>query len=416
MVVMPSIRINRKVCFAVLFMGVVILLLLRTNLKSDYRVRDANIAATSLRNRFDSLKNKDKKDGLIQGGLHAQENAVQIVAAVLVIACNRPEVQRCLDTLMQYRPSEKKFPIVVSQDCGHKETAQVIENYGKRINYIKHPDLSDIVVPGASDHLKGYFKLSRHYKWALSQVFDVMHYDSVIIVEDDLEVAPDFFEYFEATEPLLDKDPSLWCVSAWNDNGKADYVRGNDLLYRSDFFPGLGWMLKRTVWHELEPKWPAAFWDDWMRHPDQRLERACIRPEIPRVVTFGKTGVSQGQFFEEHLKYIKLNDEFFPFTKRNLTFLLKEEYDPKFINNVYKSPLVSVEYFDSGQVMPALSVRVQYESEDSFVSLAKQLGIMDDLKAGVPRMAYMGVVSFIFKNLRVYLAPPRSWRGYEFQE
>lgn len=63
--------------------------------------------------------------------------------------------------------------------------------------------------------------------------------------------------------------------------------------------------------------------------------------------------------------------------------------------------------------MPAPAVRVQYETEETFVSLAKQLGIMDDWKAGVPRMAYRGVVSFMFKNTRVYLAPPRNWKGYQ---
>jgi len=41
------------------------------------------------------------------------------------------------------------------------------------------------------------------------------NYPQVIIVEDDLEFSPDFFEYFEATLPLLRSDPSLWCVSAW---------------------------------------------------------------------------------------------------------------------------------------------------------------------------------------------------------
>ena len=30
-----------------------------------------------------------------------------------------------------------------------------------------------------------------------------------------------------------------------------------DLLYRSDFFPGLGWMLKKNLWEELKPKWPS---------------------------------------------------------------------------------------------------------------------------------------------------------------
>ena len=77
-------------------------------------------------------------------------------------------------------------------------------------------------------------------------------------VVDDLDVSPDLFSYFVATLPLLVKDPSLWCVSAWNDNGKYDLVDTNSphLLHRTDFFPGLGWMLTRAVWQELSPKWP----------------------------------------------------------------------------------------------------------------------------------------------------------------
>ena len=64
---------------------------------------------------------------------------------------------------------------------------------------------------------------------------------------DDLDVSPDFFDYFRGTRWLLEKDPTLYCVSAWNDNGKPSLIDKNahDLLYRSDFFPGLGWMLTR---------------------------------------------------------------------------------------------------------------------------------------------------------------------------
>ena len=32
-------------------------------------------------------------------------------------------------------------------------------------------------------------------------------------------LSPDFLLYMEATAALLDKDPTLWCVSSWNDNG-----------------------------------------------------------------------------------------------------------------------------------------------------------------------------------------------------
>lgn len=31
-----------------------------------------------------------------------------------------------------------------------------------------------------------------------------------------------------------------------------------EALYRSDFFPGLGWMLTKDLWNELEVKWPKA--------------------------------------------------------------------------------------------------------------------------------------------------------------
>ena len=69
-----------------------------------------------------------------------------------------------------------------------------------------------------------------------------------------------------------------------------------------------------------------------MREPAQRKNRACIRPEISRTKTFGKIGVSNGLFFEKHLKYIYLNQKFVPFTVLDLSYLEKEKYDARFDN------------------------------------------------------------------------------------
>ena len=48
----------------------------------------------------------------------------------------------------------------------------------------------------------------------------------------------------------------LRCVSSWNDNGQPRLVAEPTELYRSDFFPGLGWMLTKRLWTELAPAWP----------------------------------------------------------------------------------------------------------------------------------------------------------------
>ncbi|XP_060066039.1 alpha-1,3-mannosyl-glycoprotein 2-beta-N-acetylglucosaminyltransferase-like isoform X2 [Ylistrum balloti] len=339
-----------------------------------------------------------------------------VILPILMIACDRVSVSRSLDQLLKYRTSPERFPIIVSQDCGHQTTSDVIQKYvvSDNIIHIKQPDLSNIELPWPKKKFSGYYKIARHYKWALNQIFHHFNYSAVIIVEDDLDVSPDFFEYFAATYPVLTSDPSLWCVSAWNDNGKGGMVSDDaELLYRSDFFPGLGWMMERKLWLEIGPKWPVTFWDDWMRHQDQRKDRVCIRPEICRTSTFGKKGVSKGLFYEKHLKYIKLNDQFVEFTKKDLSYLKKENYDPWFKRLVYDTPEVTVAEVMSGSKKHLKALRVTYTTKEQYKSLAKRLGIMDDFKAGVPRVAYRGVNSFIYSGQRIYLAPTADWSQYD---
>lgn len=67
-----------------------------------------------------------------------------------------------------------------------------------------------------------------------------------------MEFSYDFLNLFERTAGLLDADPTLLCVSSWNDNSRASLGMDAQLLMRSSYFPGLGWMLKvrsQTVTH-----------------------------------------------------------------------------------------------------------------------------------------------------------------------
>lgn len=337
---------------------------------------------------------------------------------VLVLACNRANALRDhLEKLIKYRPSQEQFPIVVSLDCGHSITETEAEKFGKQVEIIKHSPgaNANISIPHKLRKIKTYFYIARHYKLALNHVFADQKVSSVIITEDDLDIAPDFFSFFSNTRYLLEKDPTLWCVSAWNDNGKLEHIDVNatNKLYRSDFVSGLGWMMTSKTWKELELKWPLSFWDDWMREPEQRKDRQCIRPEISRtgMTEYGRKGASSGMFFGEHLAKIKFNTVPVDFSKENLDYLLPETFTKMMAENEADAVPISLESIISSSWKSEeenMKVKIVYSSKDDFTKIAKQIGIMSDFKSGVARTAYNGTVTFFYKNTRVFLVPDRS--------
>ena len=125
--------------------------------------------------------------------LSTESDSDKFKIALLVISCNRVEVKRCLDKIFQHKPKDYPIQVIVSQDCGHRETANVIRSYGDKIKFIQQPNLGPVSgVPNHMHRFMGYYKISRHFKFALSNVFETTDSDSVIIVEDDIDIG-EFF-------------------------------------------------------------------------------------------------------------------------------------------------------------------------------------------------------------------------------
>lgn len=122
--------------------------------------------------------------------------------------------------------------------------------------------------------------ISQHYKLLLQLFLQCHKAPGIMFLEEDLEVAPDFFSYFENTAPLMAKDSSIYCVSAWADHGQRGRANDSRALYRTDVMPGLGWYLNAAIGLELAPKWPMTNWDDWMRLSGIKNGRSCIYPEV----------------------------------------------------------------------------------------------------------------------------------------
>ena len=343
---------------------------------------------------------------------------------VLLICYNRPDyLKRTLESLKSRilalpQASRRNLPVVVSQDGNVASVDAVVkafaadmQTHNAQVHHKHHPRDNN-------DRSTSYHKLSKHYVWALHQAFDVrdasgMQPEQIIILEDDLELAVDFFPFVAAMRPILARDESLLAVSAWNDHGQADFVAGAspDQFFRSDFFPGLGWMLPRRVWIELEPIWPDAYWDDWLRSPEHRKDRQVIRPEISRTITFGAQGASVGQYFKQYLQPMRLNDQPADFSRIGAELALLadgSEYHRHFLVTVQKATEVRTLQdllsaagrggYDEG-------LRISYEQNGGFETLARRIGLMPDIKFNVIRGSYAGILPVRVKGTRVFLVP-----------
>ncbi|KAK7487497.1 hypothetical protein BaRGS_00021199, partial [Batillaria attramentaria] len=211
---------------------------------------------------------------------------------IAVIASDRPHyLYRMLRTLLSAPGADPKM-VTVFIDGYFEEPLAVTKLFGLR--GIQHTPLG---VKNA--------RISQHYKASLTATFN-LYPDAqyAIVIEEDLDVSPDFFNYFSQTRHLLEEDESLYCISAWNDQGYEHSCKDPSLLYRVETMPGLGWMLKKHLYkEELEPQWPSPEkqwdWDMWMRTNFIRKDRECIIPDISRTFHFGSKGLNMNPYFQD---------------------------------------------------------------------------------------------------------------------
>mmetsp|Transcript_8695 Transcript_8695/g.17449 ORF Transcript_8695/g.17449 Transcript_8695/m.17449 type:complete len:406 (-) Transcript_8695:8-1225(-) len=214
-----------------------------------------------------------------------------------VLACNRPDyLKQTLDSLLDV-DGVRKENIVVIQDGKHAPVMDVVHDYGLDLVQNEGQQRSRI--------RDGAEKIATHYKFAIQEAFNFnKESPAVIIIEDDFLFSPDFLQYFESNAPILDVDPTTFIMSAWNDNGLKIHVRDKRKLHRTNYFPGLGWLMPRKLWEEeLAAKWPRTHWDHWMRDRKQHKGRDCIHPEIPRDYHIGVKGTFMDDF--HHNTYFK---------------------------------------------------------------------------------------------------------------
>lgn len=375
-------------------------------------------------------KIKERAGGSNGGGVHvATNNGYE--SPLLIITCQRPDyLEKTLEHVLATIPQPCGFgcPVVVSEDGNHESNEKLLLSFKEKFE-AKGIDLIHIIHHQEQNSLRGgtspYVLLAKHFGWALTQLFDGVAYSlqrkeqqtqhplpqRVILLEEDIEVAPDFFSYMESTSVVLDHDPTLFAVSAFNDNGHLENGDPTRLL-RSDFFPGLGWMMTRNLWkNELQAKWPDGYWDDWLREPVQRKDRQVIRPEVSRTYHFGSKGGASSNQFGSVLQRVKLNEQAIRWDSQDISYLNDSTFENQYTELVMNSRLANT-IEEAKEIAAVENARMEYERFSDFQYLAERLGIMTDEKASVPRTAYKGIIEVRLGSGLLFLTPKGGFQGY----
>ena len=313
--------------------------------------------------------------------------------AIVVLCYNRPDfLARTLHSLLSLRQISH-YDVYVSQDGGHEATQEVASKVANQ-----HPTLvsfwqkerPEFKVDDPKVPAWGF--VAQHYKWVLDRIFEDENHSHVIIVEDDMELAVDFLTLFEKTAYLLDKDPTLMCVSSWNDNSRGKVGADKALLMRTSYFPGLGWMMKRNFYLEtLQPGWPIlSHWDNWLRANVHDFD--CISPSLPRNRNFGSIGASMNTLaFKRDIATVHFYDAKEEVDFGDLSYLLNDNYEQNMADLLEQSLRLDEPELKDANAPPGMVYLLLYGNSPQFVKIAKFFGLWTHPRA---HYRFLQVVEF----------------------
>ncbi|RMZ54421.1 hypothetical protein APUTEX25_001997, partial [Auxenochlorella protothecoides] len=245
-------------------------------------------------NQRDAVNSVARDVGVSHAPLH-QDPPSLLNPAIIVFCYDRPGYLNQTLTSLAALPELADFTLYISQDGNHTGVQGVIETHRAALAALTagFESWQRPRVPQLGPRQPGHAWLAQHYKWGLDRLFLKGGHSHAVIVEDDMLFSPDFLTLFMETGWLLDADPTLWCISSWNDNGfSKDHDWDPTRLFRTSYFPGLGWMLSSRLWEELGPAWPQQHWDHWMRMEGVARGRDCVVPEVNRNRNIGEVGAN----------------------------------------------------------------------------------------------------------------------------
>ena len=304
------------------------------------------------------------------------------IPPVAILAHNRAtELAMGLDSLVQAQ-GFNETNVHVYHDCEHKVVRTLVlhsRSLHPNIHYHPHDNVTSVLED--LDKFRGgklaqLRAIGAHYEFVLEDMFSVQYpnEDAIIILEDDLLVSPDFFSYFAATRTLLSIDSSLFCISAFNDNAFVELAGRGSHVQRTEYFPGLGWMLTRGFYEEIRGRLGESLsWDYVLRSSGVTKGRECLYPEVPRTRHIGMNGVNSHLLpYEKWSSTVRWGDDQnrvsmnLPINLQMLPGLVRPKYEEDMRRRLFKGSVVLKGWFELERALKKKGRAVGAAAEKDF--------------------------------------------------
>lgn len=168
-----------------------------------------------------------------------------ITKPLLILAFNRPEhVRRLIDSLRPYRPQK----ILVGVDGPREKSKSDKEKIAQVLNEVNKIDWTkDVELRVREKNLGLRFAVADAVTWVIEK------YGEVIVVEDDIEVGPEFLQFMSEMLDLFRNDNLIGHISGYNLVPKEILAAPENKVRISMIPESYAWATWGRAWRHYDP-------------------------------------------------------------------------------------------------------------------------------------------------------------------
>ncbi|CAD5116276.1 DgyrCDS5183 [Dimorphilus gyrociliatus] len=238
-------------------------------------------------------------------------NPIFDIPIVVVPGLNQNTLRMQLETLLM-QPGLRSNKVTVMYDEKFPEAGELAELFSFKTYKLTSSTKYSVQIQKALENIWILYSSAKH----------------VIILEEEVIVSPDFLLFHSQLLPILEKDHTLVGTNSWNPNGFKGHSIANSLVTRSNFFPGYGFLLKRSYYEAFMQKnfeecCSKRSWNTW----DIQAGYEVLVPDVSRVFRRPFDGLSQqANMLSEFLNRDRVTNIESKVTLKNTEILQRNAY------------------------------------------------------------------------------------------